>query len=244
VPPPYEGDSIVFAGGNSFPTNVYSGLWTGSGVAYSGVYTFVVDVRGVTDNGAGTPSLTLRVAGGPAVLAIPDDAMPGLYSVGYTGTWNSITLIVANPPTDSKWLVHGVAAYEGNGQALVAVQKLALGTNAAISDWSQLGAQAESDPVWQAEKASYATGSPVYVESDPSWAAASNKYVAKAGDTMTANLDMGTSNRIVDVANPVNDGDAVNKAFLRSVLLYLPPQGDLSMGVYTNGAVSSPPLTF
>ena len=43
---------------------------------------------------------------------------------------------------------------------------------------------------------------------------------------------------------PLADSDAVSKAYLRSVLSALPPQGDLSMGSYTNGAPATFPLTF
>jgi len=56
------------------------------------------------------------------------------------------------------------------------------------------------------------------------------------------NLSMG-GNRLTNLSAPVADGDAVSKAYLRSVLSALPPQGDLSMGSFTNGAPTSFPLT-
>lgn len=65
-----------------------------------------------------------------------------------------------------------------------------------------------------------------------------------SGGTLGGNLNMGGTNRVTNLAAPAADGDALHKSFLRSVLSCLPPQGDLSMGVYTNGAVGSPPLTF
>lgn len=65
-----------------------------------------------------------------------------------------------------------------------------------------------------------------------------------SGGTLGGNLDMGGTNRVTNLAAPAADGDALRKSFLRSVLSCLPPQGDLSMGMYTNGAVGSPPLTF
>lgn len=42
---------------------------------------------------------------------------------------------------------------------------------------------------------------------------ADNTYVAKTGDSMSGALSMG-NNKITDVANPVNDGDAANKGYV------------------------------
>lgn len=46
---------------------------------------------------------------------------------------------------------------------------------------------------------------------------ADNTYVAKTGDSMSGALSMG-NNKITDVANPVNDGDAVNKGYVDNPL--------------------------
>lgn len=67
--------------------------------------------------------------------------------------------------------------------------------------------------------------------------------VTVAKMSMDASLNM-NMNRVVNLGNPVNDGDAVSKTYLRSVLSALPPQGDLSMGSFTNGAPTSFPLVF
>jgi hypothetical protein len=40
-----------------------------------------------------------------------------------------------------------------------------------------------------------------------------NEKVAKAGDTMTGELDMGV-NKITNVHDPTNNGDAANKAYV------------------------------
>lgn len=57
------------------------------------------------------------------------------------------------------------------------------------------------------------------------------------GGTMSGALDMGT-NRIAEVADAVDGGDAVNKRVLHQVLSnsfeHVPALGDLSMGWYTN----------
>ena len=64
-----------------------------------------------------------------------------------------------------------------------------------------------------------------------------------AGGMLTGNLNM-NSNRVENLPVPQADGDAASKAYLRSVLSCLPPQGNLSMGAYTNGAPDSFPLSF
>ena len=49
----------------------------------------------------------------------------------------------------------------------------------------------ESDPVWNAEKGNYATGTPIYVESDPVWNAEKGNYAQLDGDgtlTVASNL--------------------------------------------------------
>jgi hypothetical protein len=72
---------------------------------------------------------------------------------------------------------------------------------------------------------------------------AEDDFLLSGSRAMEGDVDMAT-NRVTAVADPVEDRDAVNKQFLRSVLAYLPPQGDLSMGVYTNGPAGDPPLDF
>jgi hypothetical protein len=61
--------------------------------------------------------------------------------------------------------------------------------------------------------------------------------------SMDASLNM-NQYRVTNMGNPVNNGDAVTKSYLRAVLSALPPQGDLSMGSFTNGAPASFPLSF
>jgi len=70
-----------------------------------------------------------------------------------------------------------------------------------------------------------------------------NGAVTVAKLSMNSNLNM-NMNRVTNLALPANDGDAVTKAYLRAVLSAIPPQGDLSMGTFTNGAPTSFPLTF
>jgi hypothetical protein len=60
---------------------------------------------------------------------------------------------------------------------------------------------------------------------------------------ISSNLNM-NGNRVTNLALPANDGDALTKAYLRAVLSAIPPQGDLSMGSFTNGAPASFPLSF
>jgi len=64
-----------------------------------------------------------------------------------------------------------------------------------------------------------------------------------AGGTLTGNLNM-SSNRVTNLPSPQADGDALSKAYLRAVLSALPPQGDLPMGAFTNGAPFRFPLGF
>lgn len=64
-----------------------------------------------------------------------------------------------------------------------------------------------------------------------------------AGGVMAGDFNM-NGNRVKNLPAPRADGDAVSKDYLRTVLSCLPPQGDLSMGDYTNGAPASFPLRF
>ncbi len=66
--------------------------------------------------------------------------------------------------------------------------------------------------------------------------------LTKAGGTLTGDLDMGGTHRLTGLASPQADSDAVSKGYLRLVLSNLKPQGDLSMGAYTNGAPEAFPL--
>jgi hypothetical protein len=68
--------------------------------------------------------------------------------------------------------------------------------------------------------------------------------LTKAGGTLTGDLNMGDTHRLTGLASPQADSDAVSKAYLRLVLSNLKPQGNLSMGAYTNGAPSTFPLEF
>lgn len=47
-------------------------------------------------------------------------------------------------------------------------------------------------------------------------------YLEKAGDTMSGNLDMGTDNRIVNLADPVDDQDAATKKYVHDELAAQP----------------------
>lgn len=64
-----------------------------------------------------------------------------------------------------------------------------------------------------------------------------------AGATMAGAFNM-ASNRVMNLAEPQADLDAVSRDYLRRVLSSLQPQGNLSMGGFTNGAPVSFPLTF
>ena len=68
-----------------------------------------------------------------------------------------------------------------------------------------------------------------------------------AGGTLSGDLNM-NSNRVTNLPMPVAGGDAASKdylqSYMRSVLSSLPPQGNLSMGAFTNGAPASFPLSF
>ena len=67
--------------------------------------------------------------------------------------------------------------------------------------------------------------------------------LTSSGATMAGDFDM-NSHRVRNLPAPQADGDAVAKKYLRQVLSCLPPQGNLSMGAFTNGAPGSFPLTF
>lgn len=93
-----------------------------------------------------------------------------------------------------------------------------------------------------------------YAGDNLTWDPVSNKLNAAAGGTgytdaqavaavTAADLDM-NAHRVTGVAAPTADSDAITKAYLRAVLSALPPQGNLSMGAYTNGAPASFPLEF
>lgn len=54
---------------------------------------------------------------------------------------------------------------------------------------------------------------------------ADNTYVAKTGGSMSGSLSMG-NNKITDVANPVNDGDVVNKGYVDGKIKTISYTGD------------------
>ncbi len=72
----------------------------------------------------------------------------------------------------------------------------------------------------------------------------SSNDLTTAGGTLAGNLNMNSAHRVTNLAAPQADGDAASKAYLRAVLSALPPQGDLAMGSFTNGAPASFQLTF
>jgi hypothetical protein len=63
------------------------------------------------------------------------------------------------------------------------------------------------------------------------------------GGVMAGVLDM-NGHPVVGLPVPAMDSGAATKEYLRQVLSHLPPQGDLSMGVFTNGAPAAFPLSF
>jgi len=54
------------------------------------------------------------------------------------------------------------------------------------------------------------------------------------GGKVTGNIDLNDTARITNLPEPANDKDAVSKIYLDRRLQYIPPQGDISMGIYTN----------
>ena len=63
------------------------------------------------------------------------------------------------------------------------------------------------------------------------------------GGALSGDINM-DGHYVKNLSMPQADGDAISKAYLCSVLSNLQPQGDLSMGSYTNGAPDSFPLSF
>jgi len=55
-----------------------------------------------------------------------------------------------------------------------------------------------------------------------------------SGGTMAGHIDMAMAHRLINLPDPVNDKDAVTKDYLDRRLNFIPPQGDLEMGTYTN----------
>jgi|GEM_PF-5913016 len=55
-----------------------------------------------------------------------------------------------------------------------------------------------------------------------------------SGGTMGGHIDMALSHRLINLPDPANDKDAVTKSYLDRRLNFIPPQGDLEMGTYTN----------
>ena len=51
---------------------------------------------------------------------------------------------------------------------------------------------------------------------------------------MGGHIDMALSHRLINLPDPANDKDAVTKSYLDRRLNFIPPQGDLEMGTYTN----------
>lgn len=58
-------------------------------------------------------------------------------------------------------------------------------------------------------------------------------FKADGSIPMTGALDM-SANRIIRLADPAQDDDAVNKQYLWTSLTDIAPMGGLSMGIYTN----------
>jgi hypothetical protein len=55
-----------------------------------------------------------------------------------------------------------------------------------------------------------------------------------SGGTMFGHIDMAGLARIINLAEPVNDQDAVTRSYLEQRLNHILPQGDIGMGTYTN----------
>jgi hypothetical protein len=115
--------------------------------------------------------------------------------------------------------IHTFGKYYGDGSALT-------GLDVVVS---------EVDPVFSSSVASGITTNDIAIwNAGGSGSCVTNAMLLDGSVAMQASLDM-ASNRVTQVAAPVDDGDAVNLASLKSLLQALPAQGDLSMGVYTNG---------
>lgn len=84
---------------------------------------------------------------------------------------------------------------------------------------------------------------PIGSPADPSFAislgSADARYVNVIGDTMTGVLNMGTTNRIINVADPVDDGDVVNLGYADTNFLKA-AGGDILTGDLTWAIVGSP----
>ncbi len=58
--------------------------------------------------------------------------------------------------------------------------------------------------------------------------------LAVTGGKVSGHIDMDGVARIVNLPEPASDQDAVSKAYLDQRLNFIPPQGDIGMGIYTN----------
>ncbi|MFZ9012358.1 MAG: hypothetical protein ACO20W_10760, partial [Anaerohalosphaeraceae bacterium] len=58
--------------------------------------------------------------------------------------------------------------------------------------------------------------------------------LACSGGCMTGDIDMSGAARVINLPEPLNNEDAVSKAYLEKRLNHIEPQGDIGMGIYTN----------
>ena len=113
-------------------------------------------------------------------------------------------------------------AFSGNGAGLTNL------SGSSIADGSIGTARLAADAVTSAK-----IQNGTITTDDLNLASVDGRYVKLTGSTLAGILDAG-SNRITNLATPVNDLDAVNKAYMTNFLANLSPLGDLTMGTYTN----------
>lgn len=214
-----------------------------------------VTASGFVGDGSGLTNLNLAAYAGSNLVW--DSACGKLNAAAGYGDSNAVAAVLGALPgladgdDDSRW----------NGGAdglnpVAARASLGLGSAAtcdagafAPADLSAYGSETVvySNGQFHAS-ASGGPGSPAEVQEAvrsvwPDLDADASDDLTASGAVMAGDFDM-NGNRVKNLPAPRADGDAVSKDYLRSVLSNLPPQGDLSMGVYTNGAPTSFPLGF
>jgi hypothetical protein len=153
--------------------NLLAGLATGTPL-YAFAETDPVWTAEKSGYATGTPLYAFTETDPNAVLANGSRAMTGDLDMG----GNSITNVAA-----------GSIVFE-DGTAISAAGVGNWNTAFGWGDHSLAGyLTAETDPVWMAEKAGYATGTPVYTESDPVWVADQVDYLRITNATLQAAYD-------------------------------------------------------
>jgi hypothetical protein len=176
-------------------------------------YVSVSEVNGLV--AAATANLLTATGDGSQLTGITATQV-GAYTVNQTDAAIASALAGFNP--ESGVQTNHVGDIEVDG--FVTATAL-IGDGAGVTNLN-LSAYAGDNLSWTDGKLHTAAGGAGYTDAQ-----------AVAAVTAT-NLNM-NAHRVTGLAAPVADGDAVSKAYLRAVLSALPPQGDLSMGSYTNG---------